>query len=95
MPPKVKVTKEAIVKVAVDIARQNGAEALNARNLAAIIGCSTQPIFSNFATMEELRFAVIERADEMCAEYIKSEISEGKFPPYKASGMAYIKFAKE
>ena len=95
MPPKVKVTKEEIVHGAVDIVRKNGAQALNARTVAGALGCSTQPVFSNFATMDDLRFAVVERADALCQAYTEREIQSGKFPVYKATGMAYIRFAKE
>ena len=55
MPPKVKIAKEDIVNAAVELVRQYGPQALNARELAARLCCSTQPIFSNFATMDELR----------------------------------------
>ena len=58
MPPKVKVTKEDIINAAVDIVRSSGAQSINARTVAATLNCSTQPIFSNFATMDQLRFAV-------------------------------------
>ena len=95
MPPKVKITKEDIIDTAVDIVRNSGAEAINARNIAAVLNCSTQPVFSNFSTMEELRLAVVEKADMLCQEYITEEIERGEFPEYKASGMAYIRFAKE
>ena len=95
MPPKVKVTKDAILDAAVEIVRANGAQAINARTIAAALGCSTQPIFSNFATMEELRLGVVERADRLCQVYIRRETERGEFPAYKASGMAYIRFAKE
>ena len=61
MPPKVKVTKEAIINAAMDIVRENGAAALNARAVAARLDCSTQPIFSNYNNMEELRADVIAR----------------------------------
>ena len=82
MPPKVKVTKEAIVAAAVDIVRSSGAQAINARTVAAALNCSTQPVFSNFATMDELRFAVVEKADELCGEYIQKEIESGMYPAY-------------
>ena len=95
MPPKVKVTKEEIVGASVDIVRRSGAQALNARSVAAALGCSTQPVFSNFAAMEELHLAVVEQADALCREYIRQETEKGEFPAYKASGMAYIRFAKE
>lgn len=95
MPPKVKVTKTDIINAAVDIVRNRGAQAINARTIATALDCSTQPIFSNFATMNELRVAVIEKADALCQEYIQREVESGSFPAYKASGMAYIRFAKE
>ncbi len=95
MPPKVKVTKENIVNAAIDIIRSEGISALCARTVAAALGCSTQPVFSNFATMEELRFAVAEEATRLYDAYTVREMESGRFPPYKASGMAYIRFAKE
>lgn len=41
MPPRIKVTREAIVAAGLDIIRQQGAHALNARALAARLGVST------------------------------------------------------
>lgn len=95
MPPKVKVNKEDIVTVALDVVRREGASALNARTVAAALGCSTQPVFSNFATMEELRFAVAEKATLLYDARTAEEVAKAAYPPYKASGMAYIRFAKE
>jgi len=95
MPPKVKVTKEDIINAAVEIVRESGAQAINARNVAAVLNCSTQPVFSNFAAMDDLRLAVVEKADELCRSYMKQEAENGEYPVYKASGMAYIRFAKE
>lgn len=95
MPPKVKITKENIIGAAIDIARQNGADSINARSLAAHLDCSTQPIFSNFANMDELRFALICKAYELYKQYLTREIAEQTYPAYKASGMAYIRFAYE
>ena len=95
MPPKVKVSKEDIINTAVELVRKDGEGAINARNVASSLNCSTQPIFSNFATMDELRSAVISKAEEFFNEYIKREIDSGVYVPYKASGMAYIRFAKD
>lgn len=95
MPPKVKTTNEAIVAAAVEIVRTDGAQALNARTVAARLGCSTQPVFSNFSTMQDLQLAVVEKADALCRDYMQREISTGDYPAYKATGMAYIRFAKE
>ena len=95
MPPKVRITKESIVATAVDLVRRDGAGAINARTIAKELNCSTQPVFSNFATMEELRLAVVDAADTLYREYTEQEVASGKYPVYKATGMAYIRFAKE
>ena len=95
MPPKVKVKKEDVINAAVDIVRSSGVQAINARTIASALNCSTQPVFSNFASMDELRLAVVERADKLCQEYMQREVESGEFPAYKANGMAYIRFAKE
>ena len=95
MPPKIKITKEDIINAAVEIVRIGGAQSVNARTIAVMLNCSTQPIFSNFAAMDDLKLAIVEKAEKLCQEYIDREISEAAYPPYKASGMAYIQFAKE
>jgi AcrR family transcriptional regulator len=95
MPPKVKVTKKEIIDTALLLCRQSGESAINARGVADALGCSTQPIFSNFATMEDLHAAVMAAAYEEYFEFIENEVRSGKYPRYKAFGMAYIRFAKE
>ena len=45
--------------------------------------------------MKEVKDETICKANELYESYINDSIREGKYPPYKASGMAYIKFAKE
>lgn len=95
MPPKTKVSKEEILSTAVNLVRNDGENALNARNIARSLGCSTQPIFSNFINMDELRAAVKEKANILYQNCLAADMSAGKYPPYKASGMAYIRFARE
>lgn len=95
MPPKVKVTKEDIIKTALDIVRSRGVDAINARSIASELGCSTQPIFSNFSGMEELEEAVVASAREVYFSFLQREVESGKYPEYKAFGMGYIRFAKE
>ncbi len=95
MPPKVKITKTDIIQTALSLLREEGETAINARNIAARLNCSTQPVFSNFATMEELQNAVTTAAYELYVDFLKTEAESGKYPPYKASGMAYIRFASE
>ena len=95
MPPKVKISKKQIIDAAVDTVRADGADALNARTLARRLASSTQPIFSNFATMDEVKETVIREAARINLEYTKSIAESCDYPPYKSSGMAYIRFARE
>lgn len=95
MPPKTKITKDDIIKAAFDMTRANGEQAINARAVAAALDCSTQPVFSNFATMNELQEAVRAASYELYLSFIKNEVESGKYPQYKSFGMAYIRFAKE
>lgn len=95
MPPKVKITKDDIIEAALELVRKNGEVTINARAVAAHLNCSTQPVFSNFATMDELKKAIIHAAYNRYLEFIKNEVESGKYPRYKSFGMAYIRFAKE
>lgn len=95
MAPKIKIAKKDIIETAIELIRQNGESALNARNIAQALNCSTQPIFSNFATMEELQSEVLSSIYEKYRGFLKKEANSGKYPRYKAYGMAYIRFAKE
>lgn len=95
MPPKAKVTGESILQAAVALVREKGVEALNARSLAAAIGCSTQPIFSNYESMDALKDDVMGEAYHLYQGILKEEISSGRYSAYKANGMAYIRFASE
>lgn len=95
MPPKVKITKEDIIRTSLGLVRKKGAGNLNARTVASLLGCSTQPVFSNFATMDELQEAVARAAFTLYMEFLKNEAKKGEYPRYKSFGMAYIRFAKE
>ncbi len=95
MPPKARLTKTEIVSAALDIVRRSGESALNARSLAGKLSCSTQPIFSNFENMDELKEEVERAAYGLYLEYTEREIASGEYPYYKSTGMAYIRFAKD
>lgn len=95
MPPKPKISREKIVSAALDMVRVQGMEALNARAIAGKLGCSTQPIFSHYSTMDDLKRDVIKAASELYDRHIAQAMKSSEYPPYKASGMAYISFARE
>ena len=95
MPPKFKFTREQIIAAALEVTRKNGITGLTARGLAAELGSSAKPIFGLFQNMEEVQREVVSAANTLYQSYIKKGMADNKFPPYKASGIAYIQFAKE
>ena len=95
MPPKQKVTKQEIVAATLSLLREQGEQAMNARSIAAALGCSTQPIFSNFDSLDDLQEAVYAAAYDHYYGFLTREAESGQYPPYKAFGMAYIRFAAE
>lgn len=92
MPPKTKITREMIVEAAFEIAREQGAEGINARAVAERLGCSTQPVMYQFKTVEELKRAAYKRADDYHSRYISRVQGE---EPMKELGLNYIRFAVE
>lgn len=62
MPPKQKITKEILLSHALNVAKEQGISSVTSRSVAKSIGCSIQPVFSHFPTMEELRQATFDYA---------------------------------
>lgn len=95
MPPKYKFTKQEIIQAALDITRTEGIHSVTARAVGAKLNSSSKVIFGLFQNMEKLQEEVIKAAHDLYQNYLKEDMLKGKYPPYKASGMAYIRFAKE
>ena len=93
MAPKAKVTRDMIVAAAVEVARRDGHESINARTVAQQLSCSTQPVMYHFATIEELKRAAFARADRLHTEYLLQ--SPAETDPLLAIGLHYIRFAVE
>ncbi len=70
MPAKIKAAKEMIVDAAFAVARETGAQNINARTVSERLNCSTQPVMYHFETIEELKRAAYERADSYHSEYL-------------------------
>lgn len=62
MPPRRKITKEMLLDHAFQIAESKGISAVTSRSVAKSVGCSVQPVFSQFPSMEELRQATFDYA---------------------------------
>ena len=95
MPPIPKYTKEEITLIAFNMVKEKGYDMLTARDLAKKLGTSTRPIFTAFENMDALKKEIIYKSAELFKKYKKDEIEKKEHPEYKATGMAYIRFAKE
>ena len=94
MPAKVKATKEMIINAAFEVAREIGAENINARTVSEKLHCSTQPIMYHFATIDELKRAVYKKADEFHSQYLMN-ITGNQDGAMLGIGLNYIRFAIE
>ena len=93
MPPKAKITKEMIVEEAFQIARTQGADKITARSIAQRLKCSTQPVLYYFATVEEIKEAVYQRADAYHTRFLMG--TEGGGDGMLGIGLRYVRFAAE
>lgn len=94
MARRVKFDRESIICAGLDIVREGGPEALNARAVAARLGSSTQPLYSGVGGMDELRAEVYARAAGLfCERMAGCRIDDA--PLYKACGLALLRFANE
>lgn len=92
MPAKKQVPKENILGAALKLLREQGYDAVNLKQLAKALGCSTQPVYLSFSGMEELRGELIPLAVAEFERYMKAGSDDGIVCLY---GMRYIAFAKE
>ena len=95
MPREFLFTKDEIIQAALDLTREKGFSAVSARALGEKLGTSSRPVFGRFENMADVQKAIIEAANRLYQDYRRNEIASGKYVPYKASGMAYIRFARE
>jgi AcrR family transcriptional regulator len=93
MPPRVKITKQMVADAAFALVRESGHENLNARTIADRLGCSTQPVLYSFRTMDEIRQAAYEIADEYHTSFILPEETDAD--PMLALGLNYVRFGHE
>lgn len=94
MPPKAKISKEMIIEEAFQIARTEGADRITARRISERLKCSTQPVLYYFTTVEEIKAAVYQRADEYHTDWLmNAKYDYGN--PMLDIGMNYIRFAVE
>ncbi len=101
MPAIKKVSKEAIIDAAVDVLREGGAAAINARSVAKKLGCSTQPIYLSFQSMDDLKAAMTQRAITLHTKHVREWLhildDNGscyrQHSHYSSYGIGFVKFA--
>lgn len=91
MPPRKKFTREEIIQVALEMARENGIESVVARELGKKLGTSSSPIFTAFKSMEEVQQEVRKLALKEFESYISDALNYT--PAFKYVGMKMIEFA--
>lgn len=93
MPPRVKVTKEEILKEALNMIREESIQRINARDLAHRLNCSVQPIFRSYQNMENLKQTLYETVEVIFDSHMKEGMTKHAIP-FLGIGLAYIDFAK-
>lgn len=73
MPPRPKITKEEILDSGLIFVAENGLEKLNARAIAKKLNSSTQPIFSYFLNMDDLKTEIRKRILSLFSEKVNSK----------------------
>lgn len=93
MPPKQRITREMILERSFEMFCREGMGVVNARSVAKALNCSTQPIFSCFSGMEDLKTALEQKAKELFENALKVKELPGN--PIVNIGCAYTRFAAE
>ena len=93
MAPRNKFSRDEMIERAVQVVRKQGIGALTAKSLANELGVSTQPVFTCFHTIEEVRREVVNAAKILYDDYVKEGLCNDI--PFLGFGMHYIRFAKE
>lgn len=83
-----------VINAAFEIARTNGIEAVNAKSVANYLECSTKPVMYNFATIEELKLTVFDKAFAYMKEQVVFPKGKRCEYPMREVGLDYISFAR-
>lgn len=92
MPPKAQFSREQILDAAFAMVQEQGLERLTARGLAKRLGCSTSPIYSAYATMQQLEDDICQRSVELMLQY---QTQDRIGSPLVDLCLGYLLFARE
>ena len=92
MPKKVLFSKELILEKSFELFKEEGIEAISARNVAKILDASPAPIYKSIGSMEILKEELIKKAKSLFIEYLIKKRTGIKFLDI---GMGISIFARE
>ena len=95
MPPKAKITKEMILDTALEITRDSGFDAVNARSIADRLQCSTRPIFTCYKNMNEMKAEFLDFAFDFYTKYVADYSSRANVRSCLILPLSYVEFAKK
>lgn len=94
MGASLKVTKEDILKVAFNIVKEQGIEAVSNRKIAENLNTSIRPIYYQFKNSTELNNELYKKMKKYFYQFVINNMTD-EMPKYKQVGINYIKFARE
>lgn len=94
MARKEQVSRQMLTDAAFRMTKEQGITEVTARKLAAFAGCSTQPIFRHFQSMEDLYAEVFRMAMTYYDDFYDKQDKLSKYP-FVNLGLSYIKFAEK
>lgn len=93
MTPIQRITKDMVMEAAFKLLRDGGEQKVLVKNIAEMLSCSVQPIYSYCENMEVLRRDLSAMAGIALREYVDKRIDRDD--PFTSTGKAYVDFAKE
>lgn len=87
MPRTKQIEKQDILRAAAEVIRQKGESALTVRSIAGVLGCSTQPLYYEFANIEQLRAELL--------PYVRQQYLQFRCSNYKEFGRHFLNFARQ
>lgn len=87
MPRTKQIEKQDILRAAAEVIRQKGESALTVRGIAGVLGCSTQPLYYEFANIEQLRAELL--------PYVRQQYLQFRCSNYKEFGRHFLNFARQ
>jgi len=93
LPPKQRFTRDQMTAAALTLVRREGVDALTARALGAELGTTARPVFTAFASMDDVKAATMSAARAVYDRYVDEGLLDSI--PFRGVGMAYLRFARD